>query len=527
MEKIYASIDCSKITGPLRRIWRSFGYDEINWTYTPRGKRIFNEISKLSGEPYYIRCHNTFTSGNDLSSPSSGSCNVYSETPEGEPVYNFSILDQVIETFLTNNCKPIIELGFMPDALSKGPKPKPTYNYDRTNLWAYPPKDYSKWQNLVYRTVKHFVEKYGEQEVETWFWELWNEPDYTGFFKGSVKEYCKLYDFSVAGATEALPSIRIGGPGLASNTKFLEKFLVHCSRGKNAVTGARGTRLDFISFHAKGNGWPIKGLPFEMPSLATILSFLEKYNRVFEKFPQFKNIDYLFDECDMAVATNFGVHDFPELEFNNTAYYPAFIIRMMKHLLDYFGQENMPVRFFTTWAFYFEGKRFFEGNRALFTNENIKKPVFNAFALLEMLGDKRLSFEIQNEGAHSRFPITDGMATQSSAKTFQAVLWNFDETQANDSAANFQLTFKNLPQNSKHATMQIYQIDSLHSNSYSAWKKLGAPQDPTHEQIEELKHSQNLELIEEREDIQIKEGTINFQLTLPPCSVCLMKVRVD
>jgi len=520
-------IDCQKTIGPLRPIWRSFGYDEINWTYTPRGKRIFNEISKLSPEPYYIRCHNTFTSGNGLSTVSSGSCNVYSENGQGEPVFDFSILDQVIETILLNNCKPVVELGFMPDALSKAPKPKPTYNYDRTNLWVYPPKDYPKWQNLVFQTVKHFVEKYGEKEVETWYWELWNEPDYSGFFKGSVNNYCRLYDYSVAGATSALPAIRIGGPGLAANPAFLVKFLTHCSRGKNVVTGKRGTRLDFISFHAKGNGWPLKGQPFEMPSLATIFSFLEKYNQVLEKFPHYKNIDCLFDECDMAVATNFGMYDFSELEFNNTSYYPVFLVRMVKHLLDFIEQKKMPIKFFTTWAFYFEGKRFFEGNRALFTNENIKKPVFNAFTLLEMLGDKRISFEVQNIPDSTKFPITDGLATQSSPNSFEVVLWNFDEKQENDNEATYQLNFNNLISISKSASIRRYQIDLLHSNSYFVWKEMGSPQDPSPQQLETLRHSQNLEMIEKEDNIQINDGELRYRLTLPECSVCLLQIEVS
>lgn len=521
------SIDCSKIIGSLLPIWRSFGYDEINWTYTRRGKRIFNEFSKLSSAPYYIRCHNTFTSGNGLSSPSAGSCNVYSETTDGEPVFDFSILDQVIETFLSNNCKPIVELGFMPDALSKGRKPKPTYNYDRNKLWAYPPKDYSKWQNLVYRTVQHYVDKYGKEEVEIWYWELWNEPDFSGFFKGSVKDYCKMYDYSVAGATTALPSIRIGGPGLAANPAFLEKFLKHCAQGKNAATGERGARLDFISFHAKGNGWPIKGHPFEMPSLATIFSFLEKYNLVFEKFPQFKNIDYLFDECDMAVATNFGMYDFPELEFNNSAYYPVFIVRMVKYLLEFFENKKMPVKSFTTWAFYFEGKRFFEGNRSLFTNENIKKPVYNAFALLEKLGHERIHFESETSSSGSQFPLTDGFATRSSENTFEVVLWNFDELQRSDDTADFQLNFENLPQAATAAKIKRYQIDSTHSNSYSKWKELGAPQDPNVEVIEEIKKVQNLKEFGREESVPIQNGTFKYNITLPPCSVCLMQVKIS
>ncbi|MFZ5518491.1 MAG: GH39 family glycosyl hydrolase [Candidatus Zhuqueibacterota bacterium] len=512
-------IDSGEIIGPFRPIWRSFGYDEINWTYTPRGKRLFDEISRLSPEPYFIRCHNAFTSGNGLSTPSAGSCNVYSVTEQGEVIYDFSLLDQVVETILSHHAKPIVELGFMPDTLSSGPAPKPTYNYDRSKLWTYPPRNYAAWQQLVFSTVRHFVEKYGAKEIETWYWEVWNEPDFSGFFRGTVKDYCRLYDHSVAGAVAALPTIRIGGPALAASSAFLEKFLAHCARGKNAASRQRGTRLDFISFHAKGNGWPITGVPFEMPSLAAILAAVKKYRQVIAKFPQYQATECLFDECDMAVATNYGMYDFPELEFNNTAYYPAFLVRMVKYLSDFIERENLPISCFTTWAFYFEGKRFFEGNRSLVTNENIKLPVFNAFPLLEKLGRTRIQLDAAG------FPITDGLATKSAPDRIEVALWNFDETQANSSPAGILLRVVRLPQHLKRAAIRRYQIDAQHSNAYSAWKEMGSPQYPTDSELAALRSRQNLELIEEVHSVEVRQGNLEYSLTLPACSVCVVQIE--
>ena len=142
-------IDCSKKLGAVSPVWRSFGYDELNWTYTPRGKEIYREIGKLSTHPYYIRCHHTFTTGNGLSTPTRGLGNVYHISKNGRPIFDFTSLDLVIETMLQNNCKPIIELGFMPDNLSAGPKPKVTYFCSQNELYKYPPKDHRKWEALV------------------------------------------------------------------------------------------------------------------------------------------------------------------------------------------------------------------------------------------------------------------------------------------------------------------------------------------------------------------------------------------
>jgi len=105
--------------------------------------------------------------------------------------------------------------------------------------------------------AEHCLTRYGLREVSRWYWELWNEPDIF-CWAGTVTEYCRLYDHTVAGLTAVLPQARIGGPattnpGRPQAAEFLRSFLEHCTRGTNAVTGERGTRLDFVSFHSKGN----------------------------------------------------------------------------------------------------------------------------------------------------------------------------------------------------------------------------------------------------------------------------------
>ncbi len=522
-------VDCSQKNDKLNPIWRSFGYDEINWTYTPRGKQIYKEIGALSKNPYYIRCHHTFTSGNGLSVPTKGSGDVYHEDRYGKPSYNFSYLDQIFDTMLQNNCKPIVELGFMPDSLSKGPKPKTKYFYSDSDLFKYPPKDYQKWQQIVFQTVEHYVDKYGEDEVCQWYWEVWNEPDCVNFFKGSVKDYCKLYDFAVAGAERACPNIKIGGPALAGHPKFFRKFLHHCSEGKNYATGKKGSRLDFISFHAKGTSWPLKNQPFTMPSLETIFGYLENYHQVLKEFPNYQKLPILFDECDMAVATNYGVHDFPEFEFNNNEYYPIFIIRMVKYISDFIRERKMPIQFFTTWAFYFEGKRLFEGNRALFTNYNIKKPVFNAFSLLEKLGDTRIQFDNGESEVleYKSFPKVDGFATVSKDQSVEVIIWNFDEQQQNGVETNIQLQINHLPFTNSHLSMETWQIDNKNSNAYFHWKELGLPQDPTEDQIRSIKKNEGLKLVKTENKLKIENSIFKKELKLSSQSVILLKLYAE
>ncbi|MBD3314853.1 MAG: hypothetical protein GF344_03640, partial [Chitinivibrionales bacterium] len=124
-------------TGAMRRIWRSIGFDEINWTYTPQGKRVFDSIAGLNDGPFYIRNHNAFTSGDGLGSPFRGSTNVYTEDASGNPVYDWTIIDRVYDVYVAHGCKPMIELDFMPAALSTKPG---------GDSWRRAPKDYDKWR---------------------------------------------------------------------------------------------------------------------------------------------------------------------------------------------------------------------------------------------------------------------------------------------------------------------------------------------------------------------------------------------
>src|SRR5262249_2373826 len=150
---------------------------------------------------------------------------------------------------LEAGAKPFVEIGFMPEALSTHPRPY-QHTWPKGGIdtgWAYPPNSYSKWDELIYEWVRHCVGKYGRSEVESWYWEVWNEPDIF-YWNGTPEKYDELYDHPAAAVKRALPSARVGGPGSTGPASpkaaaFLRQFLQHC---------AGGAPLDFISYHAKG-----------------------------------------------------------------------------------------------------------------------------------------------------------------------------------------------------------------------------------------------------------------------------------
>ena len=109
----------------------------------------------------------------------------------------------------------------------------------------------TKWAELVFQWMKHCVEQYGRAEVETWYWQVWNEPN-IGYWRGTPEEFRKLHDYAIDAVRRALPTAKVGGPDTAGGGRFMRDFLEHCLRGTNHATGKTGTPLDFVSFHAKG-----------------------------------------------------------------------------------------------------------------------------------------------------------------------------------------------------------------------------------------------------------------------------------
>jgi xylan 1,4-beta-xylosidase len=246
--------------GDLAPIWAFFGNDEPNYAYMRDGQTLLGELADLGSATVHFRAHNLLTSGDQTAALKWGSTNVYTEDANGRPVYDWTILDRILDTYLSHHVKPLFQLGFMPEALSSRPQPykhswKPGGNESLYTGWSYPPRDYDKWRELIFQIGTHVAEKYGAREVETtWLWEVWNEPD-IGYWHGTPEEFMKLYDYAADGLRRALPHARIGGPEVTGpngprTQAILRNFLEHCLRGTNDATGKTGSPLDFITFHA-------------------------------------------------------------------------------------------------------------------------------------------------------------------------------------------------------------------------------------------------------------------------------------
>jgi len=144
---------------------------------TFRGRKLLRDFGRLRPGSVFFCAHNLLTSGDGTPALKWGSTGAYGEDAQGRPAYNWSIVDRIFDTYLDCRVRPYVEIGFMPRELSVKPEPyqhrwTPTAKYDEIYTgWAYPPKDYAKWGELVYQWAKYCVEKYGRAEVESWYWE--------------------------------------------------------------------------------------------------------------------------------------------------------------------------------------------------------------------------------------------------------------------------------------------------------------------------------------------------------------------
>src|SRR5436305_941060 len=187
---VLIQVDASKPMGPLRSIWRFFGGDEPNYATMKDGQKLLADFGKLRPKEVYCRTHNLLNTGDGTPALKWGSTDAYHEDAQGGALYNWTGIDRIFDSYLARGVRPYAQIGFMPQALSSHPEPyrhewRPGLPYDRVFTgWAYPPTDYAKWGELAYQWAKHCVDRYGKAEVESWYWETWNESN-IGYWRGS------------------------------------------------------------------------------------------------------------------------------------------------------------------------------------------------------------------------------------------------------------------------------------------------------------------------------------------------------
>jgi len=458
------SADFNQVKGPLNTMFKEcIGAGRANEGLRADWQQQLAYVKK-NCDFKYIRMHGLLT--DDMG--------VYHEDRNGNPEYNYMYIDVLFDYLQSIGIKPFVELGFMPSALASGSK---TIFWWRGNVT--PPKDYNKWADLIGNLTTHFTERYGAEEVKTWYFEVWNEPNLDGFWAGTQEEYFKLYKYSANAIKSVNKSYRVGGPATAG-AAWVPEMINFCT--KNELP------LDFISTHAYGVK---QGYLDEFGGSGTVLS----------KDPMSVSGDVLNSRKQISNSA------MPHLPLHYTewssSYTPADPIHDSYHQAAYVLQKIKQVgtaaNSMSYWVFtdIFEeaGPRFtpFHGGFGLLNTQGINKPAFYAYKFMNQLGDK----ELINADSTS-------WICKNAQGNVQLLLWDFTNTHPGDSVNNQVYYIRDLPAKPKGNVkinlsgipkgaykLEIYKVGYQANDPYATYLTMNKPKQLNREQVEKIKKLNN------------------------------------
>lgn len=525
-------VNAAKVAGSLPPIWRFFGADEPNYATTAQGEQLLTELGALRPGQVYFRAHNMMTTGDGTPDFKWGSTNLYTET-DGKPVYDFTIVDHIIDTYRARGIHPYLELGFMPEAMTAAPtgvpyrRPwKPGVDYKGLAAgWSYPPRDYRKWAESIYQWMLHNVERYGRAEVESWYLETWNEPNLEFYWQGSAQEFYRLHDYAIDAVRRALPPARVGGPDIAgSGSAFMDGFLRHITAETNYATGTVGTPTDFLSFHAKGRP-TVAGGHVRMGISEQLKTVDDAFAKI-TAFPALAHKPVVIGENDPeGCAACPG----PQNAYRNGTLYSSYTAAVYPRLWALARRRQVNLEGALTWAFTFVGQPWFAGYRQLVTN-GVDLPVINAFRLLSRLGPEQLDAtssaevpldQVLKEGVRGA-PDVGVLATREREGRVRILLWHYRDDDVPGPPADVRLSVA--PLASHFTQAQVWRVDREHGDAYSEWVAMGKPADPSEQQVMRLVQAAQIRAEPLRLQHGVHEASATLELRLPLQAVDLIEI---
>ena len=528
--EVKIDVDVSNTEGALEPVWRFWGADEPNYATMKHGKKLLGELGEMTPDQVFFRAHNLMTTGDGTPRLKWGSTNMYTEDAGGNPVYDWNIVDGIFDAYLENGVRPYVQMGFMPEAMTTHDGP---YEHqwgvgdeygDIYTGWAYPPKDYEKWEELCFQWAKHCAERYGMDEVETWWWQTWNEPN-IGYWQGTPEEYMKLHHHAVNGVLRAIPKARIGGADTAGfGGDYTRKFIEYSLEND--------LPLDFVSFHAKGRPERIDCGHCEGGHVRMGMQHqLRDIDRGFElvaSYPETKDKPIVIGESDPeGCAACQG----PELAYRNGLMYASYTAASFKRKHDLAAKYDVNFTGALTWAFEFEDEPMFAGFRAMATG-GIDKPVLNVFRMMSQMTGNRVELTSDHEIALDKLladgvreqPDITGIASAGDGKV-TVMLWHYHDDDIEGLDANITLNLSGLTLKPGGLTVTHYRVDRDHSNAYTLWQEMGSPEKLSDEQYEQLDARDGLEELGAPFVIDQDNDVATLQVTLPRQAVSLLVIE--
>jgi xylan 1,4-beta-xylosidase len=412
---------------------------------------------------------------------------VYDEDKSGNPVFNFTYVDQIYDGLLARGVRPFVEISFMPYRLASKPAIHPFW-YKQN---VAPPKDYARWDALIRAFAHHLVDRYGIDEVGQWYFEVWNEPN-IDFWAGEPKQatYFELYDHTARALKEVSSKLRVGGPATAA-AHWIPEFLNHVN--------SEHVPIDFVSTHgyADDTVQDLFGTNEDIPMHDRVCRAVKKVHDEIGA-SQLPTLPLLW--------TEWNVPSYGELDARDNWYVgPA----LARDISECDGQVTL----MSWWTFddvFEEGgvkKEPFDGGFGLIAPDRIKKPSFYDFSLLHELGDERIDNSAD-----------DVLVTRRKDGTIVVAAWNLVDMDklAQGAPITLRLSFKGV---APGAAVTIQRVDEMHGNPMTAYKAMGSPRYPTQAQIRALNAASTLPAPDHR-----KLANGELELMLPVNGLAVLEI---
>jgi len=499
--RVAITVDAAQTTGECDAFWAGIGDDPAR----PFDPQIYQILAREKVFRH-VRVHNMFTDGEaawERGTPFG--CRIYSEDANGTARYDWTRLDAMLDSFRELGLTPILETDFMPAALAADTSLR-NYGSGLRSL----PADLGKWKELVRATVAHCIDRYGRDQVSSWCWEVWNEPDLWWLYwrpspqnpkKPDLEGLFTLYDHMAAGARAADPEARVGGPAIAGFTDVLKAFLDHAA--------GSGTPIDFISWHSYNTA------PFQMATVQEVRAMVRGRPALERCEWQINEIGYLAGP--MAYNRSGALSLIKLVDLLKT-------LRHARHAprtrLVYWGLRSCGGSTFEKVGKYAHGLFIPYGDRL------VAKPIFTSFRLLARLGTRWL----HTAGAGLGAPV-NALATLDPATRRIAILaYHMDDCDVDGHETGSRLPDRQVAiavtsLGAPACRIEHYRIDARHSSTFDAWKRAGKP---TRKQIEAepslldaIARHDRLEPFEPPRKVPTTAGTLELNTVLPGCSASL------
>lgn len=468
-------VDAASPAHPFPHFWEEmFGSGRAVLSLRDSYRQDLHAVQQIT-RLQYVRFHAIFQDEVGL----------YDEDSQGQPIYNFSYVDQIYDGLLGARMKPFVELSFMPNKLAAAAKLQAFWYKPNVS----PPKDWSKWDALITTFVEHLIDRYGIDEVSTWYFEVWNEPN-IDFWAGEPKQstYWELYDHTALAIKKVNARLRVGGPATAQ-AAWVDSFIRHCAQNNIPV--------DFVSSHVYGNdsSKDVFNTTEDIPRDQMVCRAVRKVHDQILTSPK-PHLPLIWSEFNASYKNEPSVTD---------------SVYMGPWLAETIQQCDGLVDIMSYWTFsdVFEEqgvvKAPFYGGYGLLAEDSIPKPAFGAFKLLHKLGDQRLALNSDS-----------ALLTRRENGSLVIAVWNYESPDDAGPVKNVTLRFKNT--NAKHAA--VWRVDADHGDFHQAYKKMHEPRYPTSAEIRELRAAAE---IASPETIELSNGVL--ELHLPAHGLALIELN--